>query len=93
MILEEWIRQMEKIFDVVKVSDNKRINIRTFYLSGRADMWWETVRTTFQTPEATLASFTEVLRAKLYPMHMQKIETKGVPNLEIRKYVCNGIHK
>jgi len=47
MILEEWIRQMEKIFDVVEVPDNKRIKIWTFYLSGTADIWWETVRNTF----------------------------------------------
>jgi len=72
MILEEWIGQMEKIFDVVEVPDNKRINIGTFYLSGTADMWWGTVRTTFQGPGATWASFTEALRAKFYPMHMQK---------------------
>ena len=32
MILEEWIRQMKKIFDVVEVPDNKRINIGTFYV-------------------------------------------------------------
>ena len=52
MILEEWIRQMEKIFDVVEVPDNKCINIGAFYLSGTVDMWWETIKTTFQNPEA-----------------------------------------
>jgi len=72
MILEEWIRQMEKIFDVVEVLDDKRINIGAFYLSETADMWWETVRTAFQGPEATWASFAEALRAKFYPTHMQK---------------------
>jgi len=72
MILEEWIRQMKKIFDVVEVPDNKRINIGTFYLSRTADMWWGTVRTTFQGPGATWTSFTEALRAKFYPMHMQE---------------------
>ena len=30
MILEEWIRQMEKIFDVVEVLDHKHINIGPF---------------------------------------------------------------
>ena len=53
MILKEWIRQLEKIFDIVEVPDNKRINIGAFYLSRTADMWWGTIRTTFQGPEAT----------------------------------------
>jgi len=33
MGLEEWIRGMEKIFVVIKVPDEKRVNIVTFYLS------------------------------------------------------------
>jgi len=33
-ILEEWIRQTEKIFDVVETLDNKRINIGTFICGG-----------------------------------------------------------
>jgi len=57
MIREEWIRQMEKIFDVAEVPNHKRINKGTFYLSGTADMWWGIVRTTFRGPEATWASF------------------------------------
>jgi len=60
MILQEWIRQVEKIFDVVEVPDNKHINIGAFYLSGTTDMWWGTVRTTFQGSEATWASFTKL---------------------------------
>ena len=34
IILEEWVRQMEKIFDVVEVPDGKRVSIGAFYLSG-----------------------------------------------------------
>jgi len=48
MILGEWIRQIQKIFDVVEVTNNKRINIWTFYLSGTTDMWCLAVKTTFQ---------------------------------------------
>jgi len=39
IILEEWVRQMEKIFDVVEVPDDKRVSIGAFYLSGQADIW------------------------------------------------------
>ena len=42
--LEEWIRGMENIFTVVEVLDEKKVNIRTFYLSGEADIWWNIVK-------------------------------------------------
>jgi len=35
--LEEWIRGMEKIFTVVEVSEDKKMNIGTFYLIGEAE--------------------------------------------------------
>jgi len=34
VLLEDWIRQMEKIFDVVEVPDNGCIDIGAFYLIG-----------------------------------------------------------
>ena len=53
VLLEEWIRQMEKIFDVVEVPENRRINIGAFYLTGQADIWWGMVKPTFQNDEST----------------------------------------
>jgi len=38
MLLEEWIQQMENIFDMVEVLDNKCVTIKAFYLTGRADI-------------------------------------------------------
>jgi len=32
--LEEWIRGMEKIFTVVEVLGDNKVNIGTFYLTG-----------------------------------------------------------
>ena len=42
--LEEWIRGMEKIFTVVEMPKEKKVNIGTFYLTGEADIWWNTIR-------------------------------------------------
>jgi len=36
--VEEWIRGMGNIFIVIKVPEGKRVNIRTFYLTGEADI-------------------------------------------------------
>ena len=76
MLLEEWIRQMEKIFNVVEVPENRRINIGAFYLTGQADIWWGMVKPTFQNDESTWNKFSEALRAKFYPMHLQKQKQK-----------------
>jgi len=32
VVLEEWVRRMEKIFIVVEVPKEKKVNIRTYYL-------------------------------------------------------------
>jgi len=39
MELEEWIKGMEKIFTTVEVPEEKKVNIRTFYLTGEVDIW------------------------------------------------------
>ena len=51
--LEEWIRGMEKVFVVVEVPENKKVNIGTFYLIGEAEIWWNTVRYKWQEAELT----------------------------------------
>jgi len=42
--LEEWIRGMKKIFAVVEVPKDKKVNIGTFYLTKEADIWWNTLK-------------------------------------------------
>ena len=37
-VLEERIRGMEKIFTVVAVLEEKKVNMRTYYLTGEADI-------------------------------------------------------
>jgi len=91
IILEEWVRQMEKIFDVVEVPDDKRVSIGAFYLSGQADIWWSTVKTTFQSSNATWSRFSEALRAKFYPLYLQRKKQKEFltlkqENLSVMEY-------
>jgi len=37
--LEDWIRGMEKIFIVVDVPEEKKVNMGIFYLTGEANNW------------------------------------------------------
>ena len=42
--LKEWVRGIEKIFNVVEVPDEKKVNIGTFYLTVEAGFWWNIVK-------------------------------------------------
>jgi len=44
---------MEKIFAVVKVPKEKKVNIETFYLASEADIWWNTMKNKLQGSELT----------------------------------------
>ena len=76
MLLKEWVRQMEKIFDVVEVPDNGCVDIGAFYLTAQANIWRRVVKPTFQNSEATWSQFSEALHTKFYPMHLQKQKQK-----------------
>ena len=54
---------MEKIFVVVEIPEDKKVNVGIFYLAYEADIRWSTVNDKFQGPEYTWAKFIEKLRA------------------------------
>ena len=62
MKLEEWIRGMEKIFTVVEVTNEKKVNVGTFYLTREADIWWNIVQDRQLRPKFTWNEFLEELR-------------------------------
>ena len=70
--LEDWIRGIKKIFAVVEVPEEKKVNIGTFYLTSEADIWWSTVKDNLQGPEFMCAKFLQELRAKFYPITIQQ---------------------
>jgi hypothetical protein len=43
-IAERWIREMEKIFQVVNCAEEDKVNLSTFMLQNQADEWWQTAR-------------------------------------------------
>jgi len=72
VVLEEWIKGMEKIFTVVEVLEEKKVDIGTYYLTNEADIWWTTVKDKLVGPEFTLNKFLSELRAKSYPVMVQR---------------------
>jgi len=53
--LENWIKGIEKIYAIIEVPEERKVNIRTFYLAGEIDIWWSTVKGKLQGPELTWA--------------------------------------
>ncbi|XP_051139006.1 uncharacterized protein LOC127256830 [Andrographis paniculata] len=39
-VLEFWVEKIEKIFRVVQVPPDQRVNIGAYFLEGRANRWW-----------------------------------------------------
>ena len=62
---------MEKIFIVVEVPKSKKVNIRTFYLVGEADIWWNAVKSRWQESELTWEKFIAELGAQFYLVTLQ----------------------
>jgi len=50
---------MEKIFTVVEVPGDKKVNIGIFYLTGETDIWWNTVKNKLLEPDFTWSRFVE----------------------------------
>ena len=63
--LKKWIKEIEKIFTIIKVPKKKKVNsIGTFYLTRKADIWRSTVKNRFVGPEFIWSKFLQELRAK-----------------------------
>ena len=85
VVLEEWVRGMEKIFTVVEVPEEKKVNIGTYYLTGEADIWWNTVRDKLVGPEFTWSKFLRELRVKFDPVVVQRLKEKEFMELKMSR--------
>jgi len=55
---------VEKIFAVVEVLEEEKVNIKIFYLAEEIDIWWNTMKDKWQRLEFTWAKLLEELREK-----------------------------
>ena len=42
--LEDWIREMEKVFEAIQCLGDMKVEQAAFYLSGKTDLWWHNHR-------------------------------------------------
>ncbi|MQL87755.1 hypothetical protein Taro_020303 [Colocasia esculenta] len=74
LLAESWMREFEKIFQVVRCADGDKVTLATYMLQERADVWWASLlRTRFEDSAIDVAwdEFVRFFRAKFVPEHIQ----------------------
>ena len=77
MELEDWIREIEKVFEVVKCPRDQKVDQVTFYLSGKADIWWHNHKGPLRTRLAARGErlfwddMKAAIRAEFVPAHLR----------------------
>jgi len=64
VVLDKWIRGMEKIFTMVEVPEKKKVNIGTYYLTDEVDIWCNTIKDKLIGPKFTWNKFLRELTEK-----------------------------
>ncbi|KAK9714280.1 hypothetical protein RND81_06G083700 [Saponaria officinalis] len=68
VLLEAWIREMEKIFIATQCPEDQKVGIATYYLQKEADNWWAISRAAIEAePNFGWARFCEALKKRFYP--------------------------
>ncbi|CAO2813805.1 unnamed protein product [Amaranthus hypochondriacus] len=68
VILEGWLREIEKLFDATSCPPEERVAIRTYYLKFEADNWWSTIKNEcLGTSGFGWVQFAERLKTRFYP--------------------------
>ncbi|XP_056685455.1 uncharacterized protein [Spinacia oleracea] len=76
-ILENWIREFDKLFQAIWCPKEERIPSATYYLKGEADIWWSTSRADLVVERGfNWEAFKDAMRDRFYPEHvkMQKFD-------------------
>ncbi|XP_043721090.1 uncharacterized protein LOC122668615 [Telopea speciosissima] len=69
MFLATWIRDLERIFEVLHCNDSNKIRCTTYQLRGDANAWWHSSKENFwaKYPNAIRAQFTEAFLENYFP--------------------------
>ena len=73
-IAEAWISEVEKKFKVMKCPEEDKVNLATYMLQDRADVWWKAaLRTTFvgRESEVSWKEFLNLFEEKYFPEHIR----------------------
>ena len=90
---EDWIAEMEKLFDVQNYSEEKKVRFAAFRLKGNALDWWKWTKTRYEqagTP-FTWEGFKNDFFAKYFPISVRRLKENEFlnfvqGNMDVRRY-------
>ncbi|XP_019157549.1 PREDICTED: uncharacterized protein LOC109154137 [Ipomoea nil] len=72
ILLEEWIRALDKIFAVVGCPENRHVELARFYFSHEADLWWvHEGPACLEEPGFDWSALKDKLWERFYPAHVR----------------------
>ena len=73
IIVEHWLRSIEKIFWTIRCEEDEKVNLTTFMLKEHADVWWSAVLQNLyenDTIKATWGDFVHLFKSKYISEHV-----------------------
>ncbi|XP_019178860.1 PREDICTED: uncharacterized protein LOC109174022 [Ipomoea nil] len=72
VILEEWIRSLDKIFTVLGCPEDRRVQLASLYFSHEDDLWWVHEGPAYQEePDFDWSALKDRMRERFYPSHIR----------------------
>ncbi|XP_031091997.1 uncharacterized protein LOC115996722 [Ipomoea triloba] len=72
LVLEDWIRTFDKMFEAVECPEERRVEIATFYFQQEADNWWSMMGPMYQQQgEFQWIDLKARMRDHFYPEHVK----------------------
>ncbi|XP_074346555.1 uncharacterized protein LOC141685344 [Apium graveolens] len=68
---QSWLREIEKVFELAEVKDDKKAQYTSYYLKDEASYWWESSKALLEGKVITWEKFTEMFLEKYFPIYMQ----------------------
>ncbi|XP_057542444.1 uncharacterized protein LOC130820913 [Amaranthus tricolor] len=84
--LELYLREFDKLFDVVECLEELKVNQVAFYLVGEADYWWANSRSGLLEQADGVLNwdlFKRAMREKFYPLHVRKDKSNEFTRLKM----------
>jgi Retroviral aspartyl protease/RNase H-like domain found in reverse transcriptase/Reverse transcriptase (RNA-dependent DNA polymerase)/Integrase zinc binding domain/Retrotransposon gag protein/Zinc knuckle len=64
---ESWIKDIEKIFRLIKCPDNEKVTLASFMLKGEAGFWWESMEENYSGRDMDWPAFKDVFYEQYFP--------------------------
>ncbi|WOG81879.1 hypothetical protein DCAR_0101035 [Daucus carota subsp. sativus] len=68
---QSWLKEMEKAFRLVVVTDEKKVEYASYFLKGETNYWWESVRALEEGEVIAWDRFKKIFLDKYFPRYVQ----------------------